>query len=159
MASFVLFVEARGSCARRAAIQAPQVSVRPSTPPSTNANAKIGSVAVANIVVLSGVVEKAEDRYTDDNKRIVKFRMKTVEHFKGKEYSDWHNVEIWSDDVRVAEGDYVVVVGKKKTNSYEKDGVKQQWHYVRASSVEVLGGHGAPPSQDPGPVDDDSLPF
>ena len=106
----------------------------------------------------SGRVERSEEKYTQNNKRKVEFRVKCVEVYQGKEYPTWVNCELWSDDQQILEGSYVCVDGKIKVASWEdNEGKKQYRTFVKATSVEAVGGGNV---QAPAPQnEEDDLPF
>jgi len=115
---------------------------------------------MANIVVLTGPVEKVEESFTQQNKRVVKFTVKTTEHYQGKSFDSWHKIERWSEDLQLSDGQRVEVVGKLKHTSWEKkDGTKGYRTYVNAGTVAVDGPVESQYAPAPEPSDDDDLPF
>ena len=112
-----------------------------------------------NLVILApAVVEKVDEpRYTQNNKRVQSFKVKTTETFKGKSYDSWHLCETWSEDISVRVGQVVGVTGKLKTSSWEQGGEKRYKTFVDVRTVDHLG---ESPAQrgDPARQDDD-LPF
>lgn len=67
------------------------------------------------------------------------FSIATNETIKEKKVTDWHHVECWGIWARLAgqlkKGNGIYVEGKNKSRSYEKDGQKQTFRFVRADML------------------------
>lgn len=79
------------------------------------------------------------------------FSVATTEKYKdkasgeSKEITEWHNLELWEGLGKVAaqylkKGSLAYFEGKIKTNSVEKDGVKQYFTKIQVSEMKMLGG-------------------
>lgn len=98
-----------------------------------------------NRVMLFGkIANDVELRKTQTGKSWLSFTVVTSETYNGKTTTDYVDCRAWEG---VAEyiashchkDSAVFVEGKNKSESYEKDGVKQRAKYVLASNVEALG--------------------
>lgn len=114
-----------------------------------------------------------------DGNAVLKLRMATTETFKDKagekqEHTEWHRVSIWGKRGEalakfLTKGDRVLVEGKIKTDSYEKDGEKRYSTEIVASNIVLAGGSGgakaggaktvAPQTDGPQTDSDDEIPF
>lgn len=113
-----------------------------------------------NKVLLGGVVDRPDERRTQDNRRVLSFTLITTETYQDKEFKSYHQCSYWRGDVTVAAGEYIVIEGKLKYR--KRTDIEDRNVYVadvNVSSVERVGGR----PQDYPPVpkgnDDDDLPF
>ena len=104
---------------------------------------------------------------------VLKFRVASNERTKkGDEWVDhteWHAVVVWgkrADGLSrlLHKGSAVLVEGRLRTSSWEKDGQKRSRTEIHADDVTLCGGKSEPQSQRPAPVandyvPDDDLPF
>ena len=106
----------------------------------------------------------AETRFTATGKQLTRFSVATSESHNGNEYTTWHIVKAWEKVAQqcdqIQKGDVVHVIGKFRTESWERDGVKKYASYCLASKVEVEGKEKpAEPQPQQNNSDDDSFPF
>lgn len=104
-------------------------------------------MASMNKVILLGNLGKdPEIKSFDNGGRIAKFSLATTEKWKDKttgetkEDTQWHNISVNGKIVDVVEkyikkGSSILIEGKLKTRSYEKNGEK---HYITEINVEKL---------------------
>jgi single-strand DNA-binding protein len=107
-----------------------------------------------------------ELRRTTNGSAVCNFSVATTESFKSKgeekEVTDWHAVTCWGSLAEYAaehlkKGSPVTVIGKLKTRSYEKDGVKKYVTEVIADVV--LPGKKVEKQSGPQTVPESELPF
>jgi single-strand DNA-binding protein len=105
---------------------------------------------MVNKVILLGNVGKApEVRHLESGAVVAKFSLATSEKWKDKqgnkqEETEWHDCEVWEGLAKVVEqyvtaGTKLYLEGKIKTESWEKDGVKQYRKKVRVTSLTMAG--------------------
>ncbi len=110
-------------------------------------------MASLNKVMLIGHLGKDPVVTTfESGTKVAKVSLATTEKFKDKsgnpqETTEWHNLEIWGDQAKVAEqylrkGKLVYVEGKIKTDSWEDNGIKKYRTYIRVLGFTMLGGAG-----------------
>lgn len=103
------------------------------------------------------------------------FSLATTEKYKTKsgevkELTEWHSIVCNGTlagivEKTVTKGSFVIVKGKNKTRSYEKDGVKHYVTEIIASDLTFIGGKKAEASEKPdapaqnAPGETDDLPF
>lgn len=112
-----------------------------------------------NQVILLGHLGKdAEQRHTPAGVAVASFSLATTNRFKkGEEWieeTDWHNVVLWnSENVSqyLLKGKPVLVQGRLKTRSYEKDGVKKYTTEVVSYANQLTLLHSAPSDRAPHP--------
>jgi len=98
-----------------------------------------------NHITLVGVLGRDAETKDYDDKVLVKFTLcVTGSTKKGEEWVDdsqWFNVQMWAKNTTQAKmltkGVTVLVDGKMRSTKYEKDGVKKEYWYVQASSVQT----------------------
>ena len=98
-----------------------------------------------NSCALTGRLGKdPELKYTSNNLAKLDVSIATVENRKQDENTpaNWVNVEIWQGQAEYIannanKGDLIIVRGRIKTDSWEKDGVKHNRTYVVAETVEL----------------------
>ena len=120
-----------------------------------------------NVALIEGNCGKdPELRRTQNGSAVCNFSVATSENYtKGgeeKEATDWHNVTVWGSLAEysaehIKKGTPVTVVGKIKTRSYEKDGVKKYVTEIVADLV--MPGKRPEKKADTGPVPAGELPF
>lgn len=89
-------------------------------------------------------------RYTQNGKCVANFTIATnseVKDSNGKYGADFHNCTAWEKTAELignhfTKGSQIVVEGKLKTDSYEKDGQKHYKTYVSVNRVEFCGSKG-----------------
>lgn len=98
-----------------------------------------------NSCALTGRLGKdPELKYTSTGLAKLEISIATVENIKTDENTpaNWVNIEIWKGQAEyIAEnaqkGDLIIVRGRLKTSSWDKDGVRQYRTYVVAETVEL----------------------
>jgi len=89
-----------------------------------------------NRIELAGHLGKQPETKKIKETDFASFSIATSEKFKDKETTDWHYIECWGIWAKLAatlkKGDAVYVEGKSKSRTYDKDGKKQTFHFVRA---------------------------
>lgn len=94
-----------------------------------------------NQVTLIGRLGAApEVRQIDGGKKVASLNVATTEYYKKgdgfEELTEWHKVVVWGEAVnrieKLEKGEMVLVEGKIKTRTWEKDGVKKY-------STEIVG--------------------
>lgn len=103
-----------------------------------------------NRIIIKGRTGKdPETTKTASGKTKCTFSVATDESWKDangewKKNTEWHNVVIWNEKLAanvgqyVKKGDVVLVEGKSKTRSWEKDGVKKYITEVVADDVDLI---------------------
>ena len=102
-----------------------------------------------NKVILLGNVGKAPELYEFENGKAASFTLATSETYKDqsgekKTATEWHNIRVFgklADVVMqyVTVGMQLYCEGKKKTNEYEKDGVKHYSCNIIVETLKMLG--------------------
>jgi len=89
-----------------------------------------------NLVVLAGHLGKDPEVKKVGESDFASFSIATSEKIKDKEVTDWHYVECWRIWAKLAatlkKGDAIYIEGKSKSRTYDKDGKKQTFHFIRA---------------------------
>ena len=105
-----------------------------------------------NKVTLIGRLGKdPETKNLTNGSSVVNFSIATTEKYKDKttgeqkEVTEWHNLELWDGLGKIAaqylkKGSLAYFEGKIKSNSVEKDGVKQYFTKIQVSEMKMLGG-------------------
>lgn len=101
------------------------------------------------VLLIGNVGQDPEIKRLDSGQIVAKFSLATTEKWtdktgEKKEVTDWHNVAVWGKLAEVVEkyvkkGDKLMIEGKSRTSSYEKDGVKHYRTDVIGESMEMLG--------------------
>lgn len=102
-----------------------------------------------NKAIIMGNVGKTEDpKYLATGKCMFKFSVATTEKWKSKEGSpqsktEWHSIDTFGTMAEnlaklIKKGQKVLVEGKIKYNSWEKDGVKKYSTAIQADNVQVV---------------------
>ena len=95
-----------------------------------------------NLTILTGNLGKDAISKQIKEKFVIEFTIATTEKYNEKTITDWHNCRYWvkSDKLTgyLKKGTKVSIVGKNKTDSYEKDGQKRYINYVLISELEFL---------------------
>lgn len=129
-----------------------------------------------NKVLLFGNIGQDPDlRMTPGGQSLLRLRLATTESWLDKngarqERTDWHNVTVWGKRgealAKILEkGAKVLVEGRMRTSSYEKDGVKKWSTDVIAEEVLLGGGRRSAATIDPTlgsltePTGADEIPF
>jgi len=101
-----------------------------------------------NQTVLMGNLGADPELRQTEGGPLLKLRMATTERIKKKDewtdHTEWHQITIWGKRAeRLAEilekGMRILVVGRLRTRSYEKDGDKRYSTEIHADSVELCG--------------------
>ena len=89
-----------------------------------------------NRVTLAGHLGKDPQTKKVGESDFASFTIATSEKVKEKEVTDWHYIECWKIWAKLAatlkKGDAVYIEGKNKSRTYDKDGKKQTFHFIRA---------------------------
>jgi single-strand DNA-binding protein len=98
-----------------------------------------------NLAIIQGNLGRdPETRYMTNGGMIVSFSIATSEKRKDQVYTDWHNITVFGKLAELCnqylkKGRSVLIQGKIRTDSWEKDGVKQYKTYIIADVVKFLG--------------------
>jgi single-strand DNA-binding protein len=133
---------------------------------------------VNKVILVGNLGADPEVRYTADGTAVCNFRIATTERFKDRqgnmqERTEWHRVVAWRKLAEIcgqylAKGKQVYIEGKIRSDTWEKDGVKQYSYKIEADTMQMLGGLGPgnrvqepePPFEPPpGGVPEDDIPF
>ncbi len=101
------------------------------------------------VTLLGNVGQDAELKFTNGGKAVVNLSLATNENYTNKAgvkvtATEWHRIQLWGERASVlaqylTKGKQILVEGKLKTRSYEKDGVKHFVTEIVASNVQLLG--------------------
>jgi len=102
-----------------------------------------------NEVKLIGNVGKdVELRHLENDRKVARVVLATNKTYKkqnGEKESktEWHNVEFWGDTAQfcgnyIKKGMLLYICGELRTDSYEKDGVKQYRTKIAGSEIKIL---------------------
>lgn len=121
-----------------------------------------------NKVFLCGRLGKAPELRQAGEHQVCEFTLATNEKTKNGEETQWHSVVVWGKTAEacakyLGKGSQVLVEGKLKTRSWEKDGQKRYKTEVTARDVQFL----SPKKEQPGlqgvpnfaPTGDDEFAF
>lgn len=92
-----------------------------------------------NLVIISGFIGKIDEMITTTTgKNVIKFSVATS---NGKDNTDWHNCEAWSEKAEFIEkyfskGSGIEIQGRLTYDKYEKDGVKKTFAKIVVNQVE-----------------------
>ena len=92
-----------------------------------------------NLIIISGFIGKIDEmKTTTTGKNVIKFSVATA---NGKDNTDWHNCEAWSEKAEFIEkyfskGSGIEVQGRLTYDNYEKDGVKKTFAKIVVNNVE-----------------------
>lgn len=120
-----------------------------------------------NEVKLIGNVGKdVELRHLENDRKVARIVLATNKTYKkqnGERESktEWHNVEFWGDTAQfcgnyVKKGMLLYICGELRTDSYEKDGVKQYRTKIAGSEVKILSNGNATSTTTNGTASTDS---
>ena len=122
-----------------------------------------------NVTLVGNLGRDPEVRFTGNGTAVCTLNVATSERIKKDgawvPHTEWHSVVVWGKSAEncgqyLAKGRKVGVIGKLRTRSWEKDGVKRYSTEVVADNVEFLspgeGGGGGEGADAPG---DDEIPF
>lgn len=77
---------------------------------------------------IGNLVNDAETKTTQSNLQILNFRLAVSDGYGEKKFTDYHTIKAFGKtaeyNTSLAKGDRVMVSGRVKSNSYEKDGKK-----------------------------------
>lgn len=99
------------------------------------------------VILIGNLAADPELRNTDNGVSKSRFRMATNESWKNKNTGEWESSTDWHDVVawgplaerlqgKIFKGNLVMVVGRLKTHTYEKDGVTKRITEVKADKVQ-----------------------
>lgn len=102
------------------------------------------------VIIAGNVARDPEVRYTESRQAVAKFPVAVNRKWKGKdgevrEETDFVPISAWGGTAEICEryvkkGGGVLVEGRLRISSYEKDGQKRTFTEVVAASVVLLGG-------------------
>jgi single-strand DNA-binding protein len=105
--------------------------------------------SVNNVVLVGNLGRDPELKTTPTSKTVCSFSLATNESWtdaqkQKQSRTDWHLIEVWGAAATtcgeyLSKGRAVAVVGKLRTDSYEKDGQKRYITKVIAQTVQFLG--------------------
>ena len=123
---------------------------------------------VNQVTVLGNLGQDPELRYTQSQEPVVTMSVATSEQWTDKagekhEETEWHRIVVWGKQAEncakyLAKGHKVCVIGKLKTRSWEKDGVKRYSTEIVANpfgGVHFLGAPQGGGARPPAPTDSD----
>lgn len=95
------------------------------------------------VILIGNITKDLELRKTQTNKSVVKFSLAINDGYGEKKVTDYPTIVAWEKLAETivqycSKGHKVMVEGKFKTDSYEKDGKKVYDNYVLASNIEFL---------------------
>jgi single-strand DNA-binding protein len=114
------------------------------------------------VILLGRLGRNVETKLTTNGKQVSNFSLATTE---SKDVTDWHNVTCWGKTAEIAQaylakGKLALVEGKVKTDSWEKDGVKQYKTYILADRIELIAGQNVTAEEtQAAPTAMDEIPF
>ncbi len=123
-----------------------------------------------NKVVLLGRVGSSELKVGATGTQVLNISLATNEKFKDKtgtlvERVDWHRLSVFGDRAGnlapyITKGNQLLVTGKIRMNTYEKDGEKKYSTDIAVDEVEFVGtkGSGSSASDEPEERSDDNSP-
>lgn len=101
------------------------------------------------VIMIGNLTRDPDIRYTSGNKAVAKFSVAINREWKGRdgqkhEEVDYPNVVAWEKLAELAEkylhkGSQVLIEGRIKTGSYEKDGRKVYTTDVQADNIQFMG--------------------
>ncbi len=94
-------------------------------------------------ILIGNIVNDLELRKTSTNKSVIEFRIAINEGYGDKKTTEYINVVAWenlADRLQnyCGKGSKIMIEGKIKTDSYEKNGQKIYKTYVKADNVEFM---------------------
>lgn len=98
-----------------------------------------------NIAILKGRLGSDPDlRYTAKGTAVAKFSLATDERWGDREETEWHYLVVWGKLAEICskylfKGQEAVFVGRTRTESWEKDGVKHQRKVVVVDKMYFCG--------------------
>lgn len=113
--------------------------------------------ALNKVMIIGHVGRDAECKYTQSGTAVANFSVAVSEKYGEKETTEWFNVTVWAKLAEVAgqyirKGMQIYVEGSQRTETWEKDGVKQYKTTLNARSFQFLGKKG---DSGEAPSDDD----
>jgi single-strand DNA-binding protein len=100
-----------------------------------------------------------ELRVTPSGTSVLKLRMATTESYLDRnnsrqERTEWHSITVWGkrgDALAkiLAKGDKILIVGRIRTSTYEKNGEKRYRTEIHAEQIFLGGGRKPQPARDP----------
>jgi len=107
---------------------------------------------VNKVILLGRLGKDPEVRNLENGNQVANFSIATSEYSKDKsgnkkESTEWHNIVLWGKVAEIAskylkKGNQVLVEGKIKTRSWEKDGVTRYVTEIMGDNITLLGGKG-----------------
>lgn len=126
------------------------------------------------IQIMGRLGRDPEIRYTQSGKACASFSVATDESYKNQSGDwinevEWHDVVVWGDQAKRCEdnlikGSLVYVEGKVKTQSWEKDGVKQSkkeiiCQFIQWEKLQKISQDNEPQDIPEMDFEEDDLPF
>lgn len=113
--------------------------------------------SVNKVILIGNLGSDPEVRYLESGSAVAKFNIATTESYTNKsgervDNTEWHRIELWEGLAKVAEkylkkGNQVYIEGRIRTDSWtDKEGQQRTGVTIRANSMTLLGGPGAPGS-------------
>jgi single-strand DNA-binding protein len=126
-------------------------------------------MGVNKVMLLGNVGSDPEIRSLPNGTTLAKFSLATSDRRRkdehGKPATEWHNIIAWGKLAEavikpyVVKGSQLYLEGSIRTRTYEKDGQRRHYTEIHADQVELLSGGSQASMPEPGPDDDDDLPF
>ena len=102
------------------------------------------------VILVGNLGQDPELRHTANGTAVANLSIATNESWKDKqgnkqEHTEWHHVVVWGPRAEacqkyLAKGRQVLVTGKLRTRSWEKDGITRYRTEIMAADVQFLGG-------------------
>lgn len=98
---------------------------------------------VNKVILVGNLGRDPETRFTKDGKAVCDFSIAVTER-KGQD-AEWFNIVAWEKLAEICgeylkKGSQVYVEGRQKTESWDKDGVKQYKQTIVIHNMTMLGG-------------------
>ncbi len=116
------------------------------------------------IILIGRLTKDSELRYSPTGMAVVKNSIAVDDGFGEKKKTDFFNIVCFGKTAEATaqyteKGSKVSIVGKLKTNSYEKDGVKVNNVEIIIEEIEFLSVKKSDNKKDLAEIDDDLFPF
>ena len=100
------------------------------------------------VILIGRIGNDPELNYVQPENPVANFSLATSESYKNQqgervENTEWHNIEVWGKLAEVAgkhfkKGELLMVEGKIKTNTYEKNGEKRYSTKIQLKEFQFL---------------------
>jgi len=130
---------------------------------------------INKVQLIGRLGQSPEQKFLQNGTAVCTLSIATNTSYKGAdgkyvEEVEWSRVVLWGKQAENAakfltKGSRVLIEGKLKTRTWEKDGVKHYATEIVADSFQMMDGKGEaaaqpePPTENPNKDDDDDLPF